>query len=163
MPGLRPKRVGEVEVAGDVVRYLRISTPPPYIRMPGCSHMCFLIASLQLPGEAGTSLSPLFISGDIWAQRRSDLFSAVQLISDSALGTGLLISTVAESDPYEAFCSQHTMAVSFTGLRVEKGKGSDILRLPVATFVHSFLLWSVDIYGHVLKHFFSIWEGSINS
>lgn len=32
------------------------------------------------------------------------------------------------------------MEASFTELRMEKGKGSDILRLPVATFVHSFLL-----------------------
>lgn len=67
-----------------------------------------------------------------------------------------------ESDPCEAFCLQHTMAVSFTELGVEKRKGSDIPRLPVATFVHSFLL-RVLTFMVVLEHFLGIREGSVNS
>lgn len=39
-----------------------------------------------------------------------------------------------------ALCLQDTTEASFPELGVEKGKGSDIPRLSVVTFVHSFLL-----------------------
>lgn len=39
-----------------------------------------------------------------------------------------------------ALCLQDTIEASFPELGVEKGKGSDIPRLSVVTFVHSFLL-----------------------